>query len=78
MVAAIAARGSATGSARVHGGGGHVSRDGVVGKLHLDRSTAVDVHHMTAEEQLGERIGAAVPVQLGDRACTHDGFFLFR
>jgi hypothetical protein len=43
VVAAIAARGSATRSARVHGGAGLVTTDGVVGKVHLDRSTAVDV-----------------------------------
>jgi hypothetical protein len=43
VIAMIVARGSATTSARVHGGAGLVSTGGVVGRLHVDRSTAVDV-----------------------------------
>src|SRR5205809_7028288 len=42
VAAAITAGGSATASARVHGGAGLVRTDGAVGKLHLDRATAVE------------------------------------
>ena len=65
VASAIAAGGSATAGARVHGGAGLVRTDGVVGKLHLDRSTAVDVQHFAGPaDYLGVgafRSGGVVP-----------------
>src|SRR5262245_55863319 len=57
VVAAIAASGSATTHPRVHGGAGLVSEDGVVGVLHLDRSTPVDVQRFAGRADY-LRIGA--------------------
>jgi hypothetical protein len=76
VVAAISATGSATASALVHGGAGLVRTDGVVGQLHLDRATAVDVQHFAGPaDYLGVgafRSGGVVPrfLALG-YGCRH-------
>src|SRR5213595_503013 len=55
VAAAITAGGSATASARVHGGAGLVRTDGAGGKLHLDRATAVDVKRFCGAGRLPRR-----------------------
>jgi hypothetical protein len=76
FVVALAGRGSATASTRAHGGAGLVRTDGLVGNLHLDRATAVDVQRFAGPaDYLGVgafRSGGVVPrfLALG-YGCRH-------